>query len=88
MIKKDNKIIFVLKSGKAVQLSFGSTFSGNTNLSKDITEYSSFVHLPDDVVNQLMSEELARVKIEWSKKEEDYSVVNSRILINQLPCVR
>ena len=86
-IKKGNKITFVLASGKAVEVPFGATFSGNTNLTNETTEYSSFGYLPVNGAKQLQSEELARVKISWSKKEEEYKVVNPKIFVNQLPCV-
>ena len=39
-IKKDNKISFTLNSGNTITLSFARTFSGNTNLTKEFTEYS------------------------------------------------
>lgn len=86
-VKKGNKIIFTLKSGKEVELYFGSPFSGNNNLSTADTEYLSFAYLPEGAANELKKEELTSVKIFWSKKEEEYSVVNSAIFINQLPCV-
>ena len=88
LIKKDNKINFILKSGRAVELPFGNTVSGNTNLSQDYTEYTSFTNLSKSQSQQLTSEELERVKISWSKKEEDYSVINPKIFINQIPCVK
>jgi len=87
MIKKDNKITFIMKSGKAVELPFGRTFSGNTNLTKEFTEYSSLAYLPKNASAMLQSEELQRVKISWSKKDEEYVVVNPKIFINQIPCV-
>jgi hypothetical protein len=88
MIVKGNKISFILKSGKTVDLPFGATFSGNTDLSKDFTEYSSFAYLTSDDAEQLKGEELGRVKISWSKKEEEYVVVNPSVFINQLPCIQ
>ena len=88
MIKKENKITFIFKSGKAVELSFGSTFSGNTDLSKNITEFSTFAYLPQNASRQLLAEELARVRISWTKAEEDYTVVNPNIFINQVPCLQ
>ena len=88
MIVKGNKISFILKSGKSVELPFGATFSGNTDLSKDFSEYSSFAFLSQQDAAILQSEELGRVKISWSKKEEDYTVVNPAVFINQLPCVK
>jgi hypothetical protein len=87
LIKKNNIVRFMLNSGKSVELRFGSTFSGNTNLSREYTEYSSFAYLPRSVAKQLMSEEVQSVMISWSKKEENYNVVNPRIFINQIPCV-
>ncbi|MEK6616647.1 MAG: hypothetical protein AABZ32_11170 [Bacteroidota bacterium] len=87
MLKKDNKITLMLKSGRAVELSFGSTFSGNTNLTNEFTEYSSFAHLSKSNAERLMSEDLQRVRISWSKKDEEYVVVNPKIFINQIPCV-
>ena len=86
-VKKGNKIIFTLKSGKEVELYFGSPFSGNNNLSTLDTEYLSFAHLPESATIELKKEELARVRIFWSKRQEDYSVVNPAIFMNQLPCV-
>ena len=88
MIKKENKIIFIFKSGKAVELSFGNTFSGNTDLSKDLTEFSTFAYLSHNAAKQLQTEELERVKISWTKKDEDYTVVNPNIFINQIPCLQ
>ncbi|MBI4930113.1 MAG: hypothetical protein HY841_05070 [Bacteroidetes bacterium] len=88
MIKKGNKIVFILKSGKAVELPFGATFSGNTDLSKEFTEYSSFAYLPKNASELLQSEELQRVRIFWSKKDEEYVVANPNVFINQLPCVK
>lgn len=87
MIKKDNKITLILKSGKQVELPFGHTFSGNTNLTNELTEYSSFAHLSKSNAARLMSEELQGVRISWSKKDEEYVVVNPKIFINQIPCV-
>jgi len=87
LIKKGNKITFILKSGKAVELPFGRTFSGNTDLAKESSEYSTFTYLPKNAAIQLLSEELNRVRISWTKKDEDYIVVNPKILINQIPCV-
>lgn len=87
VIKKGNKITFVLKSGKTVELQFGNTFSGNTNLSNESTEYSSYAYLSKSAAQQLKSEELQRVIVSWSKKDEDYLVVNPTLFINQLPCV-
>ncbi|HEY4799388.1 MAG TPA: hypothetical protein VII99_09970 [Bacteroidia bacterium] len=88
MIKKGNKITFILKSGKAIELPFGTTFSGNTNLSKEISEYATFAYLPREAASQLQTEELGNVKISWSKRDEEYTVVNPRIFINQIPCVK
>lgn len=88
LIKKDNKIIFTLKSGKELKLPFGYTFSGNTNLSSELTEYSSFAHLSKNAAHELMSEELQKVRISWSKRDEDYVVVNPKIFINQMHCVK
>ena len=87
MIKKNNKITFILKSGKAVELLFGNTFSGNTDLSSESTEYSAFAYLPRNVVQKLKSEELKRVRISWTKMDEDYTVVNPEIFIKQLSCL-
>lgn len=87
LIKKDNTITLMLKSGKAVEIPFGHTFSGNTNLTKEFTEYSSYAYLSKYNAKRLMSEELDRVRISWSKKEEEYKVVNPKIFINQIPCV-
>lgn len=88
LIKKNNTVSLILESGKIVELRFGRTFSGNTNLSKEYTEYSSFAYLPTSAAKQLLTEQLRRVKINWTRKEEDYIVVNPSIFINQLPCVR
>ena len=87
MIKKDNKITLMLKSGKQVELPFGRTFSGNTNLTNEFTEYSSLAYLPKNASHLLQSEELQGVRISWSKKDEEYNVVNPKIFINQIPCV-
>ena len=87
MIKKDNKVTFILSSGKMVEVPFGQTFSGNTDLSKETTEYSSFAVVTSAQAEQLTSEELGRVKISWSKKDEDYTVVNPKVFVNQIPCV-
>src|ERR1035437_6000158 len=87
-IKKGNNITFVLKSGRTVEVPFGSTFSGNTNLWTESTESSSFAHLSRANAQQLKSEELQRVIISWSKKNEDYTVINPKIFINQLPSVQ
>lgn len=88
LIKKNNKITFILKSGRGVDVSFQTTFSGNTNLSRDFTEYSTFSFLTKSQAKQLLSEELGRVVITWSKREEEYNVVNPRIFLHQLPCVQ
>lgn len=88
LIKKNNSVSFILESGKIVEVRFGRTFSGNTNLSKEYTEYSSFAYLPTSAAKQLLTEQLRRVKINWTRKEEEYIVVNPNIFINQLPCVR
>lgn len=88
LIKKNNKINFILSSGKGVEVSFQTTFSGSTNLSLDFTEYSTFSFLTKAQARQLLSEELERVVITWSKREEEYNVVNPRIFLNQLPCVQ
>ena len=88
MIKKNNKINFILKSGKTVEVPFGQTFSGNTNLSNETTEYSSFAQISHAEAEQLTSEELQRVIISWSKKQEEYIAVNPAIFINQIPCVK
>jgi len=86
-IKKDNKIVFILKSGKGVELTFGRTFSGSTNLTEEFTEYSSFAPLSKSDAAKLKSEELHRVKISWGKRDEDYAVVNPNVFINQIPCI-
>jgi hypothetical protein len=88
MIMKGNKITFILKSGNSVELPFGATFSGNTDLSKEVTEYLSFAHLPHSAAVLLQSEELQRVKISWSKKEEEYTVIYPNVFIDQLPCIQ
>ena len=88
MIKKDNTVKFILKSGKEVSIPFGHTFSGNTNLSEEKTEYSSFAVITDETADELKSEELSRVVINWSKRNEDYLAVNPGIFINQIPCIK
>src|ERR1051326_108371 len=45
LIKKGNRVTFILKSGKTVEVNFGNTFSGNTDLSKEVTEYSALAYL-------------------------------------------
>lgn len=86
-VKKGNKIIFTLKSGKEIDIYFGSPFSGNNNLSTQNTDYLSFAYLPKNAAKQLKMEELSKVRIFWSKKQEDYVAVNPKIFINQIPCV-
>lgn len=86
-VKKDNKIRFVLASGKSIDLSFGKTFSGNTNLSKEMTEYSSFARLTKEDAQTLKSEALQSVRISWGKKDEDYTDVNPSVFVNQIPCI-
>jgi len=86
-IKKDNKIVFILKSGKGVELTFGRTFSGNTNLTEEFSEYSSFAVLSKNDAAKLKAEQLHRVKISWGKRDEDYVVVNPNVFINQIPCI-
>lgn len=88
MIKKNNKINFILQSGKGVEVPFQTTFSGNTNLSRDFSEYSTFSVLTRAQAQQLLSEDLGRVIISWTKKDEEYKVVNPKIFHRQLPCVQ
>ena len=87
-IKKNNKITFILKSGKAVELSFGKSASGTTNLSSNLTEYSSFARIPGSQAEKLVTEDLERVVISWSKKDEEYMAVNHHIFIYQLQCLK
>jgi hypothetical protein len=58
MIKKNNKINFILRSGKEIEVPFHTTFSGNTNLSRDVSEYSTFSVLTRSQARQLLSEDL------------------------------
>lgn len=87
MIKKDNKISFILSSGKTVTISFEGTFSGNTNLSQEYTDYKTFARLSTADMDLLKSSELQRVMISWTKIEEEYKVVNPAIFMKQLPCI-
>ena len=87
MIKKGDKIVFTLASGASVNIPFSATFSGNTNLSAEYSEYTTFSHLTREDAETLKSSEIQHVKIFWTKKEEEYKVVNPRIFINQIPCV-
>ena len=87
MIRKDNKISFILKSGKTVVVPFAVTFSGNTNLTSDITEYKTYAHVSPDEAGMLKTSELQRVTISWAKMEEEYKVVNPGIFMSQIPCV-
>ncbi|MFH1005768.1 MAG: hypothetical protein V1781_09825 [Bacteroidota bacterium] len=86
-IKKDNKISFTLNSGKTIALTFAKTFSGNTNLTKELTEYSSFVRLPKEIALLLKDEEITAVHIEWAKIKESYSVENPAVFMKQIPCI-
>lgn len=87
-IKKDNKISFKLRSGKTVEVPFAVSFSGNTNLSTDMTEYKTFSGISAEKVALLGSSELEGVKIIWTKKQEEYKVVNPAVFLSQLPCVQ
>ena len=87
MITKGNNITFRLKSGKMILLPFGATFSGNTDLSKDMTEYLTFAYLPSRSSEILKNDEIEEVIITWSKKTEKYPVVYPRIFTNQLSCI-
>ena len=87
MVKKDNKVSFILASGKTVSVPFAGTFSGNTNLSQEFTEYKTFSRLSGADVDLLKSSELQRVSISWTKIEEEYKVVNPTIFMKQLPCI-
>ncbi|TAL62213.1 MAG: hypothetical protein EPN85_03175 [Bacteroidetes bacterium] len=87
MIRKGNQISFILASGKTVTVPFAGTFSGNTNLSAEHTEYKTFSRISRKEAEMLKSSDLQRIKISWTKVEEEYKAVNPAIFINQLPCV-
>ena len=87
MIKKGDKIVFTLASGSSITVPFSVTFSGNTNLSAEFSEYTTFGRLQNEDAEAMKSSEIQGVKIYWSKKEEEYKVVNPKIFINQIPCV-
>lgn len=87
MIRKDNKISFILKSGKTVIVPFLVTFSGNTNLTAELTEYKTYAHISGEEAELLKSSDLERVTISWAKMQEDYKVVNPGVFMTQLPCV-
>lgn len=87
-IKKNNKITFILKSGRGVDLEFGKSASGTANLSSNITEYTTFVHIPSEKAKLLVSGEITRVVIRWTKKEEEYKVVNPHLFIDQIGCLK
>ncbi len=87
MIKKGDKIVFTLASGSSIAVPFSVTFSGNTNLSAEYSEYTTFGRLQNEDAEAMKASEIQAVKIYWSKKEEDYKVVNPKIFINQIPCV-
>lgn len=88
MIKKDNKVSFILASGKTVTVPFAGTFSGNTNLSQEYTEYKTFSRISGADAELLKSSELQRVTISWTKIEEEYKVLNPSIFMKQLPCIQ
>ncbi len=87
-IKRGNKIVFTLKSGKIVDVPFARTFSGNTNLSVGFTEYSSYALLSRSNAASLQSEEIQSVRVYWWKMDEAYTVVNPKVFMNLLPCVQ
>lgn len=87
MIVQGNKISFKLRSGQTVLAPFRATFSGNTNLSTDLTEYKTIAHITAADAALLKTSELEGVTISWSKKEEEYKVVNPGIFLSQMPCV-
>lgn len=87
MIRKDNKVTFILASGQSITVPFAGTFSGNTNLSAEYTEYKAFSRISRQDIELLKSSELQHVKISWTKREEEYKAVNPTIFIKQIPCI-
>ncbi len=87
LIMQGNKINFRLRSGQTVSVPFKATLSGNTNLSSDITEYQTIANISADDAAVLKASELESVSVSWSKKEEEYKVVNPGIFQSQIPCV-
>ncbi len=87
LIRKNNTITFILQSGKSVVISFGATVSGSTNLSAGYTQYKTFSRITRGDAALLKGSELKRVVIAWTKREDEYKVVNPKVFMSQIPCV-
>lgn len=86
-VRKGDVVEFKLASGQSVDLAFGRTFSGNTNLSSGQTEYQSFGYLSPSSVSLLESSDISEVNIQWVKRKDSYQVVNPAVFRSQLPCL-
>lgn len=84
-----NKADFYLKfkDGSTLKLKYAKSTIGDTSYDKGYTTYSSFIILKKEDLDILKAKEVSKVRMTWSKGFEDYPVVNSKLFINQIPCI-
>ncbi|MCF8298099.1 MAG: hypothetical protein K9J13_11180 [Saprospiraceae bacterium] len=86
-ISKGSVIIIKFKNSQTIEIPFAKYDDGDTKYDYGYTIYKNYVILDKSTVDSLKSFEIEKVRIYWSKGYQDYPVSNSKLFINQLPCI-
>ena len=87
-IYTDSKFILKFTDGTTLTLVFSKNDSGDTNYDYDFTTYSSYIILSDEQIKDLSTKEIDKVRMYWSKGYESYPVINSKLFIEQIKCIK
>jgi len=84
-IKPGNKISLELMGGKVVDLIYTEEFEPKEFLKYCFSTYSTHLNLSLEQIALLQSSIITKATMSWSKRSEEYSVVNPTYFINEFP---
>jgi hypothetical protein len=87
LIVSDAKFMIKFTDGTTATLNFAKTEGGDTNFDMKYTTYSNYCLLSDDLLADLKTKKIEKVRMYWSEGYQDYPVVNSTLFISQLKCL-
>ena len=87
-IEKDASLMIKFKDGTICNLKFGKYDLGKTDYEANSTAYSSYCLITKEDREQLINNEIDKIRMYWSKGYDAYPVTNSSVFKNQLPCLK
>jgi hypothetical protein len=86
-IEKGSNISIKLQNSETLTLVFSEYNSGDTNFSFGYTTYVSYAFLDDEIISKLKTSSIDKVRMNWSKGYQDYSILDPLLLTRQIPCI-